>query len=133
MSDNTTPSQEETSTETVEQTVSKDDKTMAMFCHLAAFAGLVIPLVGNIIGPLVIWQMKKDQSSYIDFHGKESVNFQITMAIGFFISFILTFVIIGIFLMFGLGIFNLVIIIIAAIKANDGERYQYPFNFRFIK
>lgn len=132
MSDNTTPSQEETSNNPAEFALSQDDKNMAMFCHLAAFAGMIIPF-GSIVGPLVIWLMKKDQSSYIDYHGKESLNFQITMAIAFFVSFILMFVIIGFFLVFGLVIFELVVIIIASIKANDGEKYQYPFNFRFIK
>ncbi|MBV1907873.1 MAG: DUF4870 domain-containing protein [Kangiellaceae bacterium] len=132
MSENTSPSQEETNQPVAEATLSQDDKNMGMFCHLAAFAGLVIPF-GMIIGPLVIWLMKKDQSEYIDYHGKESVNFQITMAIAFMISFVLMFVVIGVFLMFGLAIFELIVIIMAAIKANEGERYQYPFNFRFIK
>jgi uncharacterized Tic20 family protein len=132
MSDNTTPSQEETTKQPAETGLSQDDRTMGMFCHLAAFAGLIIPF-GSLIGPLVIWQMKKDQSAYIDYHGKESLNFQITMAIAFFVSFILMFVVIGFFLVVGLAIFELVVIIIAAIKANEGVEYQYPFNFRFIK
>lgn len=132
MSDNTTPSQEETSNKPHETELSQDDRNMGMFCHLAAFAGLIIPF-GSLIGPLVIWQMKKDQSAYIDYHGKESLNFQITMAIAFFVSFILMFVVIGFFLVAGLAIFELVVIIIAAIKANEGVEYQYPINFRFIK
>lgn len=132
MSDNTTPSQEETNNEPAEMALTQDDKTMGMFCHLAAFAGFIIPF-GSLIGPLVVWQMKKDQSEYIDYHGKESLNFQITMAIAFFVSFILMFIVIGFFLIIGLAIFELVVIIIAAIKANEGVRYQYPVNFRFIK
>ena len=133
MSDNTTPSQEETNKDPAETQLTQDDRTMGMLCHLASFAGYVIPFFGSIIGPIVIWQMKKDQSEFIDYHGKESLNFQITMAIAYFVSFILVFVLIGFFLLFGLAIFNLVIVIIAAIKANEGVRYQYPFNFRFIK
>ena len=132
MSDNPYTSQEETSNQTAETGLTQDDKTMGMLCHLAAFAGLIIPF-GSLIGPLVVWQMKKDQSTYIDYHGKESLNFQITMAIAFFVSFILMFVVIGFFLVVGLAIFELVVIIIAAIKANDGVQYQYPINFRFIK
>jgi len=132
MSDKTTPSQEETDNSPIENSPSPDEKQMAMFCHLAAFAGLIIPF-GIIIGPLVIWLMKKDTSAYIDYHGKEALNFQITMAIAFFISFILMFVVIGFFLVTGLAIFELVVIIIAAIKASEGVGYQYPFNFRFIK
>lgn len=132
MSDNPTPSQEETTNQSVETGLTQDDKTMGMLCHLAAFAGLIIPF-GSLIGPLVVWQMKKDQSPYIDYHGKESLNFQITMAIAFFVSFILMFVVIGFFLIVGLAIFELVVIIIASIKANEGVEYQYPVNFRFIK
>ncbi len=132
MSDNTTPSQEETTNQPTEKGLTQDERTMGMFCHLAAFAGFIIPF-GSLIGPLVVWQMKKDQSAYIDYHGKESLNFQITMAIAFFVSFILMFIIIGFFLVVGLAIFELVVIIIAAIKANEGVEYQYPFNFRFIK
>ncbi len=133
MSDNTTPSQEETTNQPTKKDLSQDDRTMGMFCHLASFAGYIIPFFGSIIGPLIIWQMKKDQSSFIDYHGKESLNFQITMAIAYFVSFILMIVVIGIFLLFGLAIFNLVVVIIAAIKANEGVKYQYPLNFRFIK
>lgn len=132
MSDNTSPSQEENSDLNAENAPTADEKQMAMFCHLAAFAGLIIPF-GSIVGPLVIWLTKKDQSTYIDYHGKEAVNFQITMAIAFFISIILMFIFIGFLLVIGLAIFELVVIIIAAIKASEGVEYQYPFNFRFIK
>jgi len=133
MSENTTPSQEETTASAAQNELTQDDRNMAMFCHLAAFGGVVVPFFGNLIGPLVVWQLKKEQSEFVDYHGKESLNFQITMAIAFFISFILSIIIIGFFLMLGLALFNLVVIIIASIKANDGLRYQYPFNFRFIK
>lgn len=132
MSDNTSPSQEENSDLNAQNEPTADEKQMAMFCHLAAFAGLIIPF-GSIVGPLVIWLTKKDQSAYIDYHGKEAVNFQITMAIAFFVSFILMFIFIGFLLIAGLAIFELVVIIIAAIKASEGADYQYPFNFRFIK
>jgi len=132
MSENTTPSQEESSNSTEEIELTADEKQMAMFCHLSAFAGLIIPF-GTIIGPLIIWLMKKDQSEYIDYHGKEVLNFQITMAIAFAISFVLMFILIGFFLLIGLAIFELIVIIIGAIKANDGLRYQYPFSIKFIK
>lgn len=133
MSENTPPSQEETNQEINDKALTQDERNMGMFCHLAAFGGLVIPFFGSLIGPLVVWQLKKDQSEYVDFHGKESLNFQITMAIAFVVSSILAIIIIGFFLMFGLAIFNLVVIIIASIKANEGVRYKYPFNFRLIK
>ncbi len=132
MSENTGSSQEETSIEASEAVLTQDDKTMGMLCHLSALAGFVIPL-GAIFGPLIVWLLKKDQSPFIDENGKESLNFQITMLIAYIISAILIFVIIGFFLLFGLAVFSLVMVIIAAIKANDGETYRYPFNFRLIK
>jgi uncharacterized protein len=115
-----------------EQTLSKDAKTFGMLCHLIAFAGFVIPL-GNIIGPLVIWLLKKDEFEFVDDQGKESLNFQISVTIYAIISAILITVILGIFLLIALGIFAIVMIIIASIRANEGVRYRYPLNIRFIK
>ena len=110
----------------------KGHRTWAMLCHLGALAGYIIPF-GNIIGPLIIWQIKKGESELINDQGKESVNFQITMAIGAVIALVLMFIVIGIFLMIALSIFNLVMIIIAALKANEGQRYRYPVCLRLIK
>ena len=115
-----------------EQTLSKDAKTFGMLCHLIAFAGFVIPL-GNIIGPLVIWLIKKDEFEFVDDQGKESLNFQISVVIYAIISAILIIVLLGIFLLIALGIFAIVMMIIAAIRANEGVRYRYPLNIRFIK
>ena len=113
-------------------TISKDERTWGMLCHLIAFSGVVVPL-GSIIGPLVIWLIKKDEMPFVDDQGKESLNFQITVFIGFVLSFILMFVFIGFFLMIALAIFDLVMVIIAAMQANEGVRYRYPFSLRFIK
>lgn len=109
----------------------QDERTFAMLAHLSSLAGFIIPF-GNIIGPVVVWSIYKDKSSYVDYHGKQSVNFQITMSIAYIISFILIFVIIGIFLLAILGILGLVFAIIAGIKANNGEQYNYPFSFKFV-
>ena len=132
MSENTTPSQEESTNTDQENMPTQDEKQMGMFCHLVAFAGVIIPL-GSVLGPLIIWLMKKDQSEYIDYHGKEALNFQITMLIAAFVCILLMFVFIGIILMFGLFVFWLIVVIIGAIKANEGLRYQYPLTIRFIK
>jgi len=107
------------------------ERNWGMFCHLAALSGFVIPL-GNIIGPLVVWLMKKDESEYVNQHGKESLNFQISISIYCLISVILILVVLGIFLLIALGILTLVLIIVAAIKANNGEDFQYPLSIRFI-
>ena len=113
--------------------LSKDERTWGMLCHLIAFAGIVIPYLGCIIGPLVIWLIKKDEMPFVNDQGKESLNFQITMFIAFIICFLLMFVFIGIFLMLILGIYWVVVVIIAAVKANDGVYYRYPYAIRFLK
>jgi uncharacterized Tic20 family protein len=109
-----------------------EEKTFGMLCHLAALAGFLIPM-GHIIGPLVIWLIKKPESAFVDDQGKESLNFQITMTIFAIISCILMFVLIGFVLIIAVGIFLLVMVIIASVKANQGIKYRYPINIRIIK
>ena len=109
-----------------------DERMWSTFAHLGIIAGLVIPL-GNIIAPLVIWLVYKDRSVYIDYHGKEALNFQLTMTIAMIISGILIFVLIGLPLLIVLGLLDLILSIIAAVRANEGERYRYPFNIRFVQ
>ncbi|MBC8154717.1 MAG: DUF4870 domain-containing protein [Bacteroidetes bacterium] len=109
-----------------------DERMWAMLAHLSALAGFIIPF-GNVVGPVVVWQIFKERSAFVDTHGREAVNFQITMTIAYLVSFILVFVAIGVFLLFVLGILSVVFFIIAAIKANNGEYYSYPFTFRFVK
>ena len=107
-------------------------RQMGMFTHLSSLAGLIIPF-GNIIGPLVIWQIKKDTLPFAADQGKEALNFNITMLIAAFVCFLLTFVLIGFVLLPLLGLGWLIFTILAAIKANNGEAYRYPFALRLIK
>jgi uncharacterized protein len=108
----------------------KDARNWAMICHLAALAGYLVPF-GNVLGPLIIWAIKKDDSPFIDDQGKEALNFQLTMTLGFIASFILMFVLIGFVLIAVLCIYMLIMVIIASIKANEGIYYRYPYTFRF--
>ena len=110
----------------------KQARTWAMVCHLSAFAGFIIPL-GNIIAPLVIWLIKRAESPFIDDQGKEALNFQISMIIYAVISWIFVTIFIGYLLLFAVGIFDIVMVIMAALKANEGERFRYPLCIRFIK
>ena len=103
----------------------KQERTWAMLCHLGGLFGF--------IPPLVIWLIKKDESSLINDNGKEALNFQISIAICVAISIVLTPVLIGFLLLPAVCIFNVVMVIIAAIKANEGQRYRYPVCIRFIK
>jgi len=102
-----------------------------MAAHLSALAGYVIPF-GSMIGPLVVWLIKKDEMPFVNSQGKEALNFQITMTIAAIISIVLIFVVIGIFLLWALAIIDLIFIIIAAIQASKGVDYRYPFALRLI-
>ena len=103
-----------------------------MLCHLSTFSGSFIPL-GNILGPLIIWLMKREVSPFIDTHGKEALNWQISATIYFVVCFALVFVLIGFVLLPALLIFDIVIVIIATVRANGGQAYRYPLTIRFIK
>jgi len=131
MDENTTPTPQPV--ETPAGGVSKDARTWGMIAHLSALAGFIIPIVGIIVGPLVIWLIKRDEDPFVDDQGKEAVNFQITMLIAFVICFFLTFLVIGAFLMPLVGLADLIFTIIAGIKANEGVKYRYPFALRLIK
>ena len=112
---------------------SKEEQKWAMICHLSALAGFVIPF-GNILGPLVVWLMKKDTMPLVDQHGKESLNFQITVAIAALICVVLMIVLIGIVLIFVVGLGALILTIMASIKVSNGELdYKYPFTLRLLK
>ncbi|RUT79477.1 DUF4870 domain-containing protein [Ancylomarina longa] len=109
-----------------------DERNWAMFCHLSAFAGVIIPL-GNVIGPLILWSMKKEDSELVDREGKKSINFQISMTIYLFISGLLVFVGIGILLLIALALLNLIFVVMAIVKTLNGEDYNYPFSINIIK
>lgn len=113
-------------------TPSKDDCNLGMLAHLIALVGILIPF-GSIIGPLVIWLVKRDSSAFVDAHGKEAINFNITVAIAGFVSMLLVFVLIGIVMLLVLLVFWLVCLIKASMAASRGEMYSYPFTLRLLK
>ena len=108
------------------------ERTWTMLTHLSAFAGLIFPF-GNIVGPLVIWLVKRDEFPSIEDHGKEAVNFQISVTIYYIVSAVLVMIVIGLPMLLAVMIFQVVCIILATLKANAGEVYQYPLSIRFIK
>ncbi|MBT2338099.1 MULTISPECIES: DUF4870 domain-containing protein [Pseudomonas] len=111
---------------------SKEARQWAMFCHLSALLGIWIPF-GTLIGPLVLWQLKRDSDPFVDAQGKEALNFQITVAIASAISLLLMVVVIGFFLFGLVAIGALVLTIIGGVKANEGQPYRYPFTWRLVK
>jgi uncharacterized Tic20 family protein len=112
--------------------LSQDEKNWGMFCHVAAFAGILFPL-GNVIGPLVIWLIKKDRYSFVDYHARQCINFQITFLIAMIASAMLSFMFIGILLLIGFSLFTLIQTIRAIIAAGRGEYFVYPWSIRFIR
>lgn len=140
----------------------KNENSNAFLIHISAFAGYFFPL-GGVIAPLIFWQVKKDESDFLDEQGKEAVNFNLSFLL-YSIILGLTFIPIffgslfnaieridythndiffdfpnilgffgGISLIGLLGIIRFVFIILAAIRANHGEYYKYPLTIRFVK
>lgn len=107
------------------ETISESDRLLGILAHVLTFFTW-------IFGPLVIYLLKKDESLYVRDHARESLNFQLTLIIYYIIAFILVFVIIGIFAFMVIGFFQLVLVIVATIKAADNKLYRYPFTIRFI-
>ena len=107
--------------------------TWGMLCHLAALVMLLGVPLGNILGPLIVWLIKKDQYSFVDSQGRESLNFQISMTIYGVIAGFLTIILIGWALLAILVVVNIILVIIASIRANSGRPYRYPITIRFIK
>lgn len=113
-------------------TVSKDERTWGMLAHLSALVGYLIIPFGNIIAPLVIWLMKKDESQFIADQAKESLNFQISLLIYAVVAGVLVLVVIGIFLLIALYILGIVLTLVGTVKANNGVMYRYPLTIRLI-
>jgi uncharacterized Tic20 family protein len=108
------------------------ERTYAMFIHLTLLAAHILPL--PVIGALIMWLIKRDESSFIDDHGREAVNFQISLLLYALAGFPLMFVCgIGIAVWVAVYILGLVGLILAAIAANKGQFYRYPVCLRFVK
>ena len=113
--------------------INKDARMWAMICHLAGLAGMLLPGTGNIVAPLVVWQIKKEGNPFVDEQGKEAVNFQISISMYLIISIFLCVICVGAFLVAAVLFFFFVFSLIAAVKANNGFHYRYPLIIRFIK
>ena len=114
-------------------TSTSDVRMWNVLCHATALAGFFVPWAGHILGPLIVWLVKRNDSPEIDQHGKESLNFQISMLIYNVIAGVLCLVLIGFVILAILHILNLVLVIIASIQASEGKLYRYPLAIRLIK
>jgi uncharacterized protein len=133
------PDSSSVNSSTGNSSTANNDKTYGMICHLSAFAAYVLPVAGALVGPLVAWMVLKDRSSFADQHGKESLNFQLTLALVSAVAIGLTFITLGIAamflwpLLFALPIAQAIFVILATIAAGNGEKYEYPLTIRFLK
>lgn len=132
MSDQPQPPQSPTPVAPAPADPQAEARQWAMFAHLAALIGVIIPF-GNVLGPLVVWLVKKDQIPAVNDQGKEALNFQISMTIYMIVSAILMAVFIGFLLLPAVALTDLIFVIIAAIAANEGKMYRYPLTIRLIK
>lgn len=107
--------------------VPSDSRAWAAAAHLLPFLGL------SFIAPLIIWLIKRDEDAFVELHGREALNFQISILIYAFVSAILILVLIGIVLLIALAIFVLIFQIVAGVKAATGQLYRYPLTIRFVK
>ena len=114
---------------------SKDERTWAMLAHVSAFA-MYLTGIGHLVGPLIVWLVKRDGNPFVDDQGKESLNFQISWSIYMILNFCLFFTLIlaplAIAGFFILPIFHVICMIIGALKANDGVAFRYPLCIRFL-
>ena len=114
-------------------TSSSNVRTWTVLCHASALVGFFVPWAGHILGPLIVWLAKRGDSPEIDEHGKESLNFQISMLIYNLIAGVLCLVLIGFVILGILHILNLVLVVVASIQASEGKLYRYPITIRLIK
>lgn len=110
----------------VSTSANKDECNLAMLAHL-------LGIFTGFVGALVVWLVKKDDSTFVAEHAKEALNFQITMTIAFFICWMLAFVLIGMFVIPVLVLINFVFCILGAVAASKGNGYRYPFALRLVK
>ena len=127
--------EEKDTAEEKEKTEKENNKaiTWATFCHVGALSLYIGIPFGNIIVPLVLWLMRKNEFPFVDEQGKESLNFQISMTIYGIVAGILAFALIGFLIIPILIVIDVILVIIAIVKTNKGEHYRYPITIRIIK
>jgi uncharacterized Tic20 family protein len=113
--------------------VSADDRTWAMIAHFSALAFFLLPVIGCVIGPLVVWLMKREQSAFASEAAKEAFNFNLTVLLGYAVCALFFFVFIGFLLAAALFAYWLVMTILAGVKASEGFHYRYPVALRILK
>jgi uncharacterized protein len=112
--------------------LSETEKNWSMLCHLSAFGGFFFPF-GSVIGPLICWLSKRDESAWININGRASMNFQLSILLYMVLCVPLCFIIVGFPIIFMLLTLKVICITIASIKASKGELFRYPFVIPFVQ
>lgn len=122
-----------TTSDSSTQVALKEDRQMLMIMHLSQLL-FIVSVIGGIVVPIILWQLKKDEIQHMDAQGKEVVNFQISLFIYYVVSGLLCLILIGFILLPIVGLLNIILPIIYGLKAKDGEALiRYPLTIRFIK
>ena len=108
------------------------ERNWAVFCHFGGFAGLLVPGIGHVLAPLVLWMLRRDESAYVDHHGREALNFQISMTLYWIVAAALVWLLIGFLLLLVVGVVHFVFMVLASYAASRGELYRYPFTLRLV-
>lgn len=103
-----------------------------VLCHASALVGLIIPF-GFLLGPFIVWLIKKDEFPSVDSNGKEALNFQLSCLLYGIISGVLVIIAIGFFLLIIIAAADLILVIVASVKISNGENFRYPLTIRFLK
>ena len=112
--------------------IPESERNWAMLCHLSSFAGYFFPF-GGVIGPLICWLSKKDESEWVNINGRNSLNFHLSMLLYIVLAAPLCLIIIGIPIIFALVTLKLICVIIASVKAAKGELFRYPLSIPFVQ
>lgn len=112
--------------------LSESERTWAMLCHLSAFAGFFFPF-GGIIGPLICWMSRKDESAWVDENGKAAMNFNLSLLLYTILIIPLCFILVGFFFLGIIYTLKVVCIIIASVSSSKGEKFKYPLAIPFIQ
>jgi hypothetical protein len=114
-------------------TPTQEERNWGMIAHLAAFAAFPLPVIGQVVGPLVVWLVRRDRSAFVADQAKEALNFNITMTLAGVVAIFLAFVLVGFLVGLVVFFYWLVMTIVAAVKASEGVAFRYPFALRLVR
>ena len=118
--------------EKVDYEIDSEDRTWGILVHASGYVGLVMPIVGNTIVPLIIWLIKKEESEFVDANGKNAVNFQISWSIYLILAAFSVVILIGFVLLPLVALGWFVLIGVASINTSNDQVYSYPLTIRFV-